>query len=367
MQRESKANDGYIEISSLLRFNSIKKISTSMADVAASARTVESVVVSKDGEAIRRKDALPEDGNSVECSLFVAGLPVENVKAEEDDASAAAPAPAASEESAADATAEESETIAKATKEKKTARYTSTVADVRAIFEKYGEVALVRFRFSKSDKVKGVGKQALGSCFVEFKDASSVAKVVEAATAETDAAKFFAGEKEVYPKAMVGWLKEQKEKKDLKKGKAPKAEPAEPKPLEVEALQWKPGCVITLAGLPADCDREMLKEAFEAAGVTIDYTDFSRGETSGAVRVNEPNDTFKDVVAKLNSGEAKIGEATVEAIFLEGDVEEKYWGDAAISKAERKRARENEPRKGGNRSFGNKRQKGNNSRGNDRR
>jgi len=82
MLREASNNDGYIEISSLLRFNSIKKISTEMAIVAEAAKTVDSVVVSKDGEAIRRKDPLPDKNDAVTRTIFVANVPTEEIAPE---------------------------------------------------------------------------------------------------------------------------------------------------------------------------------------------------------------------------------------------------------------------------------------------
>lgn len=61
MSKTARENDGYIEIETLLRFNTIKKISTDMKLVAAAAEDVGHVVLSKD----REVSHLRNEGNSV--------------------------------------------------------------------------------------------------------------------------------------------------------------------------------------------------------------------------------------------------------------------------------------------------------------
>ena len=88
--------------------------------------------------------------------------------------------------------------------------------------------------------------------------------------------------------------KEKKGKKDTPATNAEdtsKKRKAEDQPAPVEAkeykMEWKPGCVISLKGIPASCDREAIKDAVAKGLATDDkelldkgiYADFSRGQT----------------------------------------------------------------------------------------
>ena len=139
MMKTARENDGYIEIETLLRFNTVKKISTEAALIARAAEGVSHVVLSRDREAIRRKDPVPEKIDNVPRSLRVKNIP------------------------------------------KRDNNYDVTVDEVKEIFSKFGEVSIVRFRFLKADKNRGFDKKCLGEVFVEFKDVDSVVKAMEKA------------------------------------------------------------------------------------------------------------------------------------------------------------------------------------------
>ena len=157
MQNEARSNDGYIEITSLLKFSTVKKLTTDITVVANAAKNVDNVVLSKDGEAIRRKNPVPVDYDSNLRTVIVTGVPTADVVVEEKEEDK-------KEESAADkkeeAKVEGEGDAAAADEEKKEApkkapqEYAVTIADVKAAFSKYGEVALVRMRYAKSDAVK---------------------------------------------------------------------------------------------------------------------------------------------------------------------------------------------------------------------
>ncbi|GMI24268.1 hypothetical protein TeGR_g8056 [Tetraparma gracilis] len=368
MLKEASSNDGYIEISSLLKFNSIKKISTDAKLIAQAAKEVGSVVVSKDGEAIRRKDPLPDQDDTNLRTVYVTEMPVEEEKGgeaagEEPEEEAAKEEP--KEEPAAAAATEPAAEPKKQPKARKTFRYAATVADVQAAFAAHGDVALVRMRFSRADPAKGVPKSAIGGAFVEFRTEGGLEKCVEAAKGE--AAKV--NGKEVKVQRMVDWLaagKKGKGNSNKKAGgeKKPKEEKPkeEEKPLEVVPISWEKNTVLSFVAVPDGCDRETIKDAF--AGVEgLDaqedlYIDYSRGESDGAVRFKRPFAGIGDLAAKFKAGELTVGgEKVGDALVLGGDVEEKYWQLAAEQMAERKRARERGDGGKGRDNRNNKRQR----------
>ncbi|GMH82993.1 hypothetical protein TrST_g601 [Triparma strigata] len=344
MQNEAKSNDGYVEISSLLRFNSVKKLTTLPAHVAKAAEEVATVVVSKDGEAIRRKDPLPENYNANDRTICVVGLPTKDVAAKVEEAKEATEVKEVKEVKETEETkveGEEEKTEKKEKKEKKAPQeYTVNIDAVKAAFGKFGEVALVRMRYNKSDAAKGIAKSALGSCFIEF---GSV-EIAKAAVEAKETVKV--GEAECTYTAMNEWLaansnKNKKNKGNNKKGGGDDA-PSEKKEgveLVIVPIEHESNCVITLSGIPEGSDREAIKAAFaDVEGGADVYVDYSRGETDGAVRFKKSFDGIKDVAEKLASGDIKIAEAAVAgAKLLEGEEEEKYWNDAAKAMAERKR------------------------------
>ena len=100
-------------------------------------------------------------------------------------------------------------------------------------------------------------------------------------------------------------------------------------------VEWKPGCVIRLEGLPENCDREAILDSIaKGLDVTVDqvkdrkiYADFSRGQKDGAIRFID-SDNVAELCAKLASGDLTIAGAKVEsAKVLEGEDEKKYWDE----------------------------------------
>ncbi len=318
MRKTAASNDGYIEIKTLLKFNSIKAITEDVKEVAEAAKTVDTVVVSKDGEAVRRKDPLPSDDDSKLKTVYVEGIPMEE-----------------------DSELSEPKVEGEEGKKRKTVnRYTKTVEDVKKLFEPYGKVAIVRMRWSKGDAARNIHKSAQGSCFIEYTDKESVAKCIEAAATGFG----FAEGVNVQVFSMEDGLvriNPRRNKKQAATAKQPEAaksdDPEAPvDDSEIPQLEWTPGRVIVLTGLPSGCDREALKDAFSPNEV---YADFSRGESDGSVRFNEDVSDIKDIAAKVVSGDITIAGGKVGgAEVLEGEKEEKYWKDASRAMFERKRA-----------------------------
>jgi hypothetical protein len=230
------------------------------------------------------------------------------------------------------------------------------VKEIRDFFEPYGEVAIVKLGFSHS---KHKGRRPKGSCMVEFASASGV----EAAAA---AVATHRGGKEVEPppdkKLVVGdqrlTIVTLKDHVDFGAKDGQPKEAAENGD-EVEddedvAIDWKKGSVIQVQGLAAECDREKILDAiakFLDCGVEElkgkVYVDYSRGQTSGAIRFDDPTENqVSDMCQKLSSGEMLIGGSKVEsAKVLEGDEEEKYRKDFAEFKKRQRRNRQDSGRK----------------------
>ena len=185
MQNEARNNDGYIEITSLLKFNSVSKLTSEVKDVAEAAKNVPTVVLSKDGEAIRRKEPVPEDYNPNKRTVVVTGIPTEDIVKEDKEAEAqkVVEEEKVEEEKVEEVKTDEEKTTESPRKEKKVARasqeYKVSISDISTAFSKYGEVALVRMRYSKSDPARKLSKSAQGSCFVEFGSEEAAKKAAE--------------------------------------------------------------------------------------------------------------------------------------------------------------------------------------------
>ena len=362
MQREASTNDGYIEISSLVKFNSIKRITTEASVIAEAAKTVPTVVVSKDGDAVRRKDPLPDDSDEAARTIFVDNVPLKDAPGQDESKSTAEDAKEDTKEDAKEGDKdEEDEGAAKAQgkKKRKTKHFTVDLQSVKSVFSAFGEIAIVRFRFTKSDAKRNVAKSALGSLFVEFKSTEGAEK----ALANTEDIKL--GENIVKVRPLTEWLEENKaknrkrdrgivdkdnkdkdgegEEKEKEKGEAGSTEkPSEKEGEEgeVEQIEWEPNCVIALGALPEGTDRESIKVVFENVdGVALDdiYVDYSRGMKDGFVRFPKTFDKIADIAAQLAKGDIKINGGTVEsASVLSGDEEVNYWKQAAIQRAQRR-------------------------------
>lgn len=333
----TKANgelSGSVPIQTLLKFNSIKSHTDDVAIIVEATKTLaENLKLENDDTSIARVKPfkLSDMDANIPLSLFVTNLPVS-----EGDASSAK------------------------------LRYTVTVDAVKELFTPYGDVALVKFKYKPlggddnnedNEKYKAPDRRKrvfipAGSAQVEFKKMEDLEKAAADLCTTVD------GEKSEPPKKTLQLgintldvmpLQEyinqrKKEKKGKKDTPATNAEDtskkrkAEDQPAPVEAkeykMEWKPGCVISLKGIPASCDREAIKDAVAKGLATDDkelldkgiYADFSRGQTHGAIRFSEPNDNIKALAEKMNNGEVEIAGGKLEsAAVLEGEEETKYW------------------------------------------
>ena len=337
----TKANgelSGSVPIATLLKFNSIKTHTEDAAVVVEATKTLAVQLKLEDDEtSIARVTPfrLSDMDANIPLSLFVENLPVSEV------VSGSSEKP----------------------------RYTVTVDAVKELFTTFGDVALVKFKFKpadgeeENDKYKAPDRRKkvfvpAGSAQVEFVKTDDL----ERAAAELCTTKN--GEKTEPPKKILElggnalqvmllqeYIAQRKKEKNGKKdtlttngGDNSKKRKADNEPEETPAstvvevkefkMDWKPGCVISLKGLPASCDREAIKSAVAKGLATNDeellengiYADFSRGQTHGAIRFSEPNENIKALAKKMTEGEVEIAGGKIEsAVVLEGEEEAKYW------------------------------------------
>lgn len=342
---------GSVPVDDLIRFNSIKKYGTDPAIVIAAAKSIgDFLEVVESGKALARVKPFTTadmDGN-VPLTLVVKNLPT-----------------------------------GKNPKNQRYTRYETSVTEVTAMFEEYGKVALVRLLFEKVLDRKGrtlYNKRGppKGKALVEFASLESLQKAAAELVTYQDG-------KEVEPKKPLE-LKgnklavmlltehiEVKAKRDAeaeqnekvngtngqngsnsKKRKEPPTDgnnqngdkDGDTKQIAVDKLfsiDWKPGCVIELKGLPEGCDREAIRDAIKDHTSINLYADYSRGQKNGALRFSEPSDDVKTVAEKLAKGEIKISDGAVEsAKVLEGDEEKKYWDTFIEFKRKQQRHRAEE-------------------------
>jgi len=348
----------------LLRFNTVKKHTDKLAVLIQAAKELtDSLVVDEEKMTISRvvpftKEMMDEN---IPKSLYIKNLPV-----------------------------------------KESNHYDVNVDEIRALFEKYGDVALVKLKFSmypdagKSGSKDYYGpntrqkgkKFPIGAAMIEFHKQEDLEKAAEATLttkkgekvdpkdkitlAETESRKSATELEIMLLSEYVAMRKEKKEKRGEKREdkKRPEPEPEEGKEITKFTLDWKPGCVIKVRGLPEGCDREaMLGAIGKGLDISPDdvkarkiYVDYSRGQTDGAIRFPEQSDSVAEVCKKMKDGELMILDTKVEeALILEGEEEKKYWEDFVEFKNKQliQRAEEKKSSRGNNRgdNRGNKRQK----------
>jgi hypothetical protein len=308
MRNEMKEN-GCITLEQLLKFQTIKSISTDKQLLAkAAAELKDEIVYDEEKEELRRVVPFDWDtmGDGSHLSLCCKNVPL-------------------SEEEKSDG-----EKAFYGTKQE----YAVTRDELKMLFEPYGRVGIVKLRFGRREGQA----YPLGMAIIEFEDEEGMKK----ASAELlpkegeDANKVLEikGSKLSFEKVKPMKCfqnKSSKRSRDDKKDDD-KEEDVEFEPVRVEMQK---GCVIALTGLSDEtCDRESIREAvsdilkvskdIKTSGLYVDYT---RGATTGNLRLTESKpEEMKELVDKLNDGTVLIANAKVgSAKMLEGEEEVAYW------------------------------------------
>jgi RNA recognition motif-containing protein len=323
-----------VAIESLLRFNTIKQHTTKSAVVAKAAKELSDLLtVSSNETAIGRVNKFTKemmDGH-IAKSLHLKNLPLKKKEGDDDNM-----------------------------------EYAVSVSDIRARFEKYGEIAVIKLKWSaqnpedteqKNEKKYDKKKYPTGCALVEFETEDALNAAAEATVTSKDGEtveptdKIVFGEEEVQimPLAEIVKNKGGNKRKQTDDG----ADDDEDVEVKTFKCDWKPGCVIKLKGVPVDCDREALLDVVAAGmGITVEevkdrkiYVDYSRGEKDGAIRFPEFGDFIANICKKLSDGTLEVKGAKVEeARTIDGDEEKKYWDDFIAFKNRQIKQRADEKR-----------------------
>ncbi|KAK1736877.1 hypothetical protein QTG54_012322 [Skeletonema marinoi] len=311
MRTEMKEN-GCITLDQLLKFQTIKSISTDKELlVKAAGELKEEITYDAEKEELRR--VVPFDWETMGDGSHLS-LCCKNVPLTEEDKS-------------------EGEKAFYGAKHE----YAVTRDELKALFEPFGKVGIVKLRFGRKE-----GKAyPLGMAIIEFENEEGMAKAsAELLPKEGEAKEIeIKGNKLTYEtvKPMKCFQKGAKRTRDDKKDDNDKQEKEEEEEIKFEPVKVEmvKGCVIALTGLSDEtCDRESIREAVsDILKVTKDiktsglYVDYTRGATSGNLRLTESKpEEMKELVAKLNDGTILIANSKVgSAKMLEGEEEVAYW------------------------------------------
>mmetsp|Transcript_22356 Transcript_22356/g.53199 ORF Transcript_22356/g.53199 Transcript_22356/m.53199 type:complete len:425 (-) Transcript_22356:259-1533(-) len=336
-----------VAVDILLRFNTIKKYTEKASTIISAAKELtDTLVVDEEKMTIGRYSPFTKDmmDQNIPKSIYVKNLPVHESK-----------------------------------------RYDVTVEALRALFEHYGEIALVKLNFSSnpdngdykhygpSDRQKR-RKFPIGTAMIEFQTQEDLEKAAALTLTTKGGEKVKPKDEIILPisetrdstiqlevlllSEHIAMRKEKKKKGEVKKRR--EREPDEEIEISKFTLDWKPKCVIKLHGLPEGCDREAMLYAI-AKGLDISleevktrkiYVDYSRGQKDGAIRFPDQSDDIVKISKKLKNGELMVMDAKVEeAIVLEGEEEKKYWNEfiafknkQMIQRAEEKKNNRNNKR-----------------------
>lgn len=311
-----------VAVDILLRFNTIKKYTDNPSMLIKAAKELKILAVDEEKMVISRTSPFSKNmmDQNIPKSLYLKNLPV-----------------------------------------KKSKNYIVKVEELRALFEKYGEVALVKLNFSSSpgnnenhhygsaDRQKR-RKFPIGTAIIEFQNHEDLEKAAEVTLTMKNGTKVEPKEKITLPitedrdsaihlevlllSEHIAMRKERRENGDEKKRQKP--EPDDDTEIPTFTFDWKPKCVIKINGLPEGCDRESMLSAL-ARGLDITladvkarkiYVDYSRGQKEGAIRFPEQSNDVGEISKKLKTGELTILGAKVDdALVLEGEEEKKYWDE----------------------------------------
>jgi len=331
MRNELKEN-GCITLEQLLRFQTVKSISTDKQLLAkAAAELKDEITYDEEKEELRR--VVPFDWDTMGDGSHLS-LCCKNVPLTEEEKS-------------------DGEKAFYGTKQE----YGVTRDELKALFEPYGKVGIVKLRFGRREGQA----YPLGMAIIEFENEEGMKKASDELLPKEgeDTAKVLEikGNKLTFEKVKPMKCfqnKSSKRSRDDKKAKQEEDDKEDEVEFEPVKVEMQKGCVIALTGLSDEtCDRESIREAvsdilkvskdIKTSGLYVDYT---RGATSGNLRLTESKpEEMKELVEKLNAGTVLIANAKVgSAKMLEGEEEVAYWKGFEEFLNNRKRADTEEKR-----------------------
>jgi hypothetical protein len=296
-----------LPIEKLLKFNTIKQHSTDPAAIVAAVQELSDVLtLSEDKQAIGRvhEFSMEQMNDNVPLTLHLKNIPYQG------------------------------------------ACYNVRTDDIRDLFSTYGPITLVKLRLSKDDEDEEERRQhgrarkkkrlPVGAALVEFENKEDLEKAAADTLTEKDGEKLDPPRKltlkdnTLEVMLLTEYIAQSKKRKAEDEGNNQDGGDG-----KKYTIDWKPGCVIRLKGLPEGCSREAILETVaKFLGQSVDdvkndnvYADYSRGDKDGAIRFATPSDSIKALSDKLKEGFEISGGKVEDAIVLEGEDEAKYWKD----------------------------------------
>ena len=232
---------GFVKITDLLTFNRLKALTKDPQAVANAVKKSSVLVISDNGEEIRRKVPLPRAEQPVEVSAFVSGLP-----------------------------------------------FNATIDEVIEAFKTIPNVEPLFVSLRKESNAFN------GEAFVEFANASQVQICAEKAPTELKFRKTETlSQLKVIP--LVEWMKQHKTnmppaKKDQQEGGGASAAAATTTSMKEKPTEVEKGSLILVDGVDPECTREIIRECIDSK---ITFIDYERGQTSAIIRFATTADATK--------------------------------------------------------------------------
>ncbi|KAL3997480.1 La domain family protein [Acanthocheilonema viteae] len=293
LQEEIKKDDGWVQLTTMLKFNRLAQISSDPTIIAESLKHSKLMQVSEDGSKIRRNPEVPLPENSLEYWQVVKRRTV-YIKGFERD---------------------------------------TKLDDILNFVKQFGSVENVMMRREKSEK-----RAFKGSVFVTYKDQEKAEAFVNSGT------KQFNGNDLLKMMQNDYWANKQKELKEKRlaaraaKQAKKKAAEAESKKKNLEVVHFAKGLVLSVENIPKeDCDLAKVKDFFKQFG-DVQYVVYEKGDEKAQIRFGgEENGAAVawKVAAEKGDGKVIFGGNELKGTVLEGEDEEEYWNNFSKKKADK--------------------------------
>uniref|UniRef100_A0A8R1TRD4 Uncharacterized protein n=1 Tax=Onchocerca volvulus TaxID=6282 RepID=A0A8R1TRD4_ONCVO len=294
LQEEIKKDDGWVQLTTMLRFKRLAQISSDPKTIGESLKHSKLMQVSEDGSKIRRNPEVPLPENSLEYWQVVKRRTV-YIKGFERD---------------------------------------TKLDDILNFVKQFGSVENVMMRREKSEK-----RAFKGSVFVTYKDQETAEAFVNSDT------KQFNGNDLLKMMQNDYWANKQKELKEKRlaaraaKQAKKKAAEIESKKKNLEIVHFVKGLVLSVENIPKeDCDLAKVKEFFKQFG-DVQYVVYEKGDEKAQIRFGgEENGAavaWKVATEKGEDGKVMFGGNELKGAVLEGEEEEEYWNNFSKKKADK--------------------------------
>ncbi|EFO19002.2 La domain-containing protein [Loa loa] len=284
LQEEIKKDDGWVQLTTMLKFKRLAQISSNPKIIRESLKHSELMQVSEDGSKIRRNPAIPLPENSLEYWQVVKRRTV-YIKGFERE---------------------------------------TKLDDILDFVKQFGSVENVMMRREKSEK-----RAFKGSVFVTYKDQKTAEAFVNSDT------KQFNGNDLLKMMQNDYWANKQKELKEKRLA----ARVAKQAKKNLEMVHFVKGLVLSVENLPKeDCDLTKIKDFFKQFG-DVQYVVYEKGDEKAQIRFGgEENGAavaWKTAVEKGEDGKIMFGGNELKGTVLEGKEEEEYWNNFSKKKADK--------------------------------